>query len=1074
MSRIGFQSSNRLLKIVKYIDFNSIQYKTRFIELFISNIRSLRRAIKLSTVEELNSSEEKHFKNFDWNQRSTETQVLSESIQNNCLVLGQYWLKKHRIVDNNWSFLVKKVIDFAIKCLESNDLNNLTKILNQTGVDSKEIIENIYLLTSDPNIRQILITNFSEFIVLNKNLNQNLLEIIDEIKRENNICLTIDWITRMTDPSFQRSFFLSFLQTKVFDVKDLSPDIVWNYLIDRNDCHSLNLWIQSIGSDLPSDSFPFDWELKPNYIEAIEERLSLTVRESLLNSLAMRGYFCSKESSHFQSILYRFGRTDSSSSMDSSNGFLKKSLILKNSSFRLKDFLNQLIEYICEHKLNEFLYNYLKKFNRITISSENNLIKLLKTSIRFYEKSSNHNILENILMTAQYVYSLPNPVTVESLIESNYPFLGLICATFSSSSIYDIFSQTIQSKQELKTSENFLINSFKSNFPILLDSFIDCNLIPSDCMTCEAPTVYSLLMDSIPFDVTKMFCWQSMNNLVEVNKQDIKSMVFNQLPHFSNTNLANLYGLKANLTFSYYLNQGRVVEAYHQFISNKKALNSKMIEMAGRRAALVAYNDTTDIEVAVSAIIFQQLLDEDSTQTLVHLSVANIIMTFASDFLSLNPKLQQTELSNLLKRSHYYSDKRAATKLLQLTVTAITRKYKNYMNIQIEECFDWKVVIKFATLHNLELPLDLLIKCSTSDNWLLFAICCQLHQYPKESVFAALKHFNNECISDHLFKAFQSSHTILTNSESVDNSRILNRKSDQKRSTKHLRDVLYNRIGVNRKSEPIDNNNRIPNNRTPLRMSSSPTEGDDKSIASETDYNGIETISMVSSSNQSDGEDIPKLDPENCPKDLFQIILSFQIDSSTDSRKALMYSSIPLSNPILCLIASSVDYDSQKLDIFSCFSSWLLASVDFEVRKQFCQRVTNFDPINWTLENNYQLLDLITRDINNYSVFLRGLKIFSLNIPVVISLLKFMSLFFCEKNYYNVSNLKAFQDNLWKYEEPINYENLFFTKQWIQRTSVIILTNALRNAKNHELMVLLRHYDFARIQDSFSEQSIYS
>jgi hypothetical protein len=148
-----------------------------------------------------------------------------------------------------------------------------------------------------------------------------------------------------------------------------------------------------------------------------------------------------------------------------------------------------------------------------------------------------------------------------------------------------------------------------------------------------------------------------------------------------------------------------------------------------------------------------------------------------------------------------------------------------------------------------------------------------------------------------------------------------------------------------------------------------------------------------------------------------------------------------------------------------------LASVDFQIREQFCKKVSDFDPLNWGTDENYQLLDLITRDIKNYFIFLKGLKLFNLQITPLIDLLNFMINFFCEKNYYEVQSLKSFQDNLWKYEEPNKFDNIFYTKQWIQNASVLILTNALKNAKNHELIVLLRHYDFARIQGSFTSDS---
>jgi hypothetical protein len=705
-------------------------------------------------------------------------------------------------------------------------------------------------------------------------------------------------------------------------------------------------------------------------------------------------------------------------------------------------------------------------------SIDHSFIDLLKASINCSQNPTNEQILANILLTAQYIYSLEGPVTIKSLMFSDsMAYLALIASTYSSLNVSDICDEKSDDLLgDCDASKQSIANVFKTQYPILYHSLSECS--KSDFqneLNYEQPTIYMLLKDSTPFDISKMFCWQSLNNS-ECNEDYITSMVFNELPHFSNTKLADLYGLKANMTFTYYLNQGRVVEAYNKFISNRKVLNSKSMELACRRAALVAYNDTTNNHIAVACIVFQQLLSGESKQTLLHLSVANIVMSFAADFLSLNVKQQQIELSNLLKRSHYYSDKRAAEKLLQLTVAAISRKYKNFMNIQIEECFDWKIAVKFAKLHKLDLPLDFLTKCAASDNWLIFTIFSQIHEYPKDSVFIALKKFNNECISDHLNKAFQSSHIIVSENVNIESSsRILNRTEGRKNtSAKHLRNVLYSKIGLSKTTELPDNSR---NPRPSIRSSTSPVENDNISIASETDYNAVETISVISSSNMSEDEDMLKFNAENAPKDLFQIILNCQTDSSYDARKPLMYSSIPLSNPILCLIACSVNCEFENFKTFSTFSCWLLASVDFEIRKQFCNKLSDFDPLNWSTDENYQMLDLITRDIKSYFIFLKGLKLFNLQITPLIDLLNFMINFFCEKNYYEVQSLKSFQDNLWKYEEPNNSNNIFFTKEWIQNASVLILTNALKNAKNHELIILLRHYDFARIQGSFTPDS---
>ena len=247
----------------------------------------------------------------------------------------------------------------------------------------------------------------------------------------------------------------------------------------------------------------------------------------------------------------------------------------------------------------------------------------------------------------------------------------------------------------------------------------------------------------------------------------------------------------------------------------------------------------------------------------------------------------------------------------------------------------------------------------------------------------------------------------------------------------------------------------------------------------------------------------------------------------TTFRNTLLFASVSLSNPTFALLACSLHRSNQTPVIeiknsplssssemrqnsiehnnsfelssgdsnfrFNAFMCWLLSSASPEVKDQLfnCAKIDSKEYLKWSQNKSLRLIDLLSHsDSRIFSKLVQGFDVFNLEIPVLDKLLEFLVLFFDEKEYYQKDDLLLeFKRLLQDYNEDdilhsgIDYENMdndfenenqtkihkiFYTKYWIEKCALILITNSLLLAKQFELSILLSHFNFARIQDSFS------
>lgn len=247
--------------------------------------------------------------------------------------------------------------------------------------------------------------------------------------------------------------------------------------------------------------------------------------------------------------------------------------------------------------------------------------------------------------------------------------------------------------------------------------------------------LYSLLQQAIPYvNIDQFFKWQikrreprnrpssgtldestdSVNIPGRVRKfSSSLNCENNELPNFSQNRLSDLYGLKAELTSSYYLKNGRLLKSFFKCFnlksssksgrSREQSINPKLATKATRKAALIAYSSIRQNSVFACSLLFQSLVRANTSssakteatnrkagkmeesmantptvgsdtngefeKTRLHLALGKLIIEFAADCLTVqSAQLQQSTLASLLRKSHFNGDRVSSQTLLDLGI----------------------------------------------------------------------------------------------------------------------------------------------------------------------------------------------------------------------------------------------------------------------------------------------------------------------------------------------------------------------------------------------------------------------
>jgi len=845
----------------------------------------------------------------------------------------------------------------------------------------------------------------------------------------------------------------------------LKPVQICSYLVQTCDHQRLKQWIEAIYSkndfknQLTDSQFPFNLQLDQSMVDYINCSAQDYVKEKLLSILAFYGIFSTSELSDTRLILRRLLRCPQKTC---DNYFFPSNdhpLTNTHSVFDYPTFQAELASDLAKNELHYCLYTYLyqSNFQQILETSKLNAsLKGLYSSMVSWNHDplSDSLALASILAAAKYLYNLKSPVNLQTLLDSNLDKLAILASEFAPRGIVSCLNSAEDDLWYMK--EESLASALHSIYPLLHTALLNVTNFSTSIKVTDndSSSLYTLLKDNVKLDVSKIFGWQTTNKFFDCDLNRELSML-NELPHFSHPRLVGLYCLKAHFNFFYYLQKGRPLEAYLRWTKRKsKNFSSERIESACKRASILAFYNCTNREIGSACVSFFELFGKNSTALRLHLEVANMIMSYAAKYLSLETKSQLAELGNLLKRAFHHEEKGAITHLMELMMIAFDQKYSNQGSL-LDECFEYSVAVEFARYHKIDLPFGFFNKCINQGDWLLFTVFAQMYDYPKEIVCEQLNTYNG-CVPEHLEKAFSYKMIPKDSKSHLTSSQL---------SLNHSRFRLYSRI----------KELKLPS--SPQRLSPIQIESINLEDERNSEIDHLETSSFASSFTLFDTNEGMELCLKNLPKDLLSLIIYCQSNNSIESWKPLLFSSIALKNPIPALIVVSMNVDESlepSYSKFDCFCCWLYACFDLPAKSR--QLTNNSGVIFWTNDQFKSLIRSALLIPNNFVIFKQGLEIFSYPSNPLLDLVDFFVDFLFEKEYQDcINKLKTFKYKLCNYDQEDNNDKCIINvKQWIENTSLVILSSGLEATdSSHELFLLLGHFEKTQLQVIFSHKGKY-
>lgn len=572
----------------------------------------------------------------------------------------------------------------------------------------------------------------------------------------------------------------------------VTGECLWQYLIDGQRIEMLVDWIQSGQISLPyCDKIQIDasYDVCQRMVNYLLGDSFFLVRNRLLDLLALNSSFFGQYSLYqlapdrinFSTMLEAIGkRQDHTKPLEDNNGSDKIDLVvdlLRHDSPHFN--VSLLVDYCVDNKLYEFLYLLYKRHREIfqarlapsSLSPDSrSIVALLQdlTQHRSTEDDAAMELFSKSLVIVNFLYKdgqqhRADEERIKSLLTTSKQKtdieLALMIVSLSKDAITFDRLLTLLAGEDGKSDPqlNELVCTLKSRYLLLGKSFEE-ELFARGVHLGVSPTfvnkidIYTLLQQTIPFvNISQFFSWQlrrqKARSRYASGETAMTSMSSNaaaapaaiqlsndELPHFAQKRLTELYGLKAELTFSYYLKNSRLLEAFLHCFATKMnmraggrgearpmSINPKLALKAIRKAAQIAYGSLRQPAVLASCLLFQALvhsatdtasgngdrrqasntfdttatnfgqhaankttteIEDELSRTRLHLALAKLIIEYAPDYLSLqSAQQQQSSLGQHLRRSHFHLDRVCAQKLLDLGAVAIERKYSRTESI---------------------------------------------------------------------------------------------------------------------------------------------------------------------------------------------------------------------------------------------------------------------------------------------------------------------------------------------------------------------------------------------------------
>ncbi|KAJ6662923.1 hypothetical protein lerEdw1_011127 [Lerista edwardsae] len=578
----------------------------------------------------------------------------------------------------------------------------------------------------------------------------------------------------------------SFPYAKLGQFKSCNPEVLWMYLTSWHDWMNINSWIAESQPQTESSNWP---QLT---VEAIDQSTlcSNYMRNEILDNLARIGTFVPSELEDFECLLQRLAFI---------GGVMQDPPpVPELAPAGGLDFHARFILYCLERGLDHLLYTYLDYYSLFSSNLPILDDKVLHEAHPWFEfllqcrgVASSHGdakrIFQASLANAQILIP-SSQASVSTMLLEGRTLLALATTMYAPGGV----DQVVCSGDGGEKVDVQLFRMALAPYPrlraALFPQHASHGILPSDI------SLYHLVQSLVPFDPTKLFCWQSSNTLA-------LSDVCGDLPHFSCPSLVNKYAVLERLDFSYYLQHERPSFAFETFLVQQLAKSKtpmQLIQQAGCKAHTLALSLFYAPSVAAACVCFLELLGLDSLGLRVDIKAANVILSFMSR--REEPQHNSIRESLVEKQMELAEgDKTAAEELLVCLEEAVWDKIEHQ---EIKKCVNrlsgpqgiagltdgegvlsvtgwnagckrdpggpgvsswtssearqqWSLVVQFCRLHNLKLSTSYLKECARSRDWLQFIIEAQRCDYQPAEVILVLQDFPPP-LQDHLRLAFES------------------------------------------------------------------------------------------------------------------------------------------------------------------------------------------------------------------------------------------------------------------------------------------------------------------------------
>ncbi|XP_064396222.1 spatacsin-like isoform X6 [Halichondria panicea] len=642
------------------------------------------------------------------------------------------------------------------------------------------------------------------------------------------------------------------------------------------------------------------------------------LKTCLRNELARHGVFVPDDLQDLPSLLYRLGQVHSLFTHPHPLTKLTEDEECEDGGavISLESFHSGFLKYLVENRFYSFMYHYLDQYNLALDSGSISLLGLDQAEepwvevLLQYRRAAIHQndpdvIFQASLSCGHLLLSTGNGghMTVMGMLSNGRTLMAMATLMFAPVPLEEAMN-TSNSGQPWFVDPLALRRSV-SAYPSLQAALFPPPLTSLSPSHSQDISVYQLLQGNVPFNISRLFKWQSTNR----SGHEEGTADSSELPHFSSPALTEKFAFTEHLNFVYYLRRGQPSFAFANFVAAKligHSNTSKRLDRASSRVYRLAMLDFTNSRLISSCVAFMEMCERDSTHLRVDSQAALRMARYSSDSSGKevlkeenNDPCSCQKIASQFVQLHCNPDNTslAGSLLSQLessTHHMISSGGVELHGLEAEEC--WSLVQSFCQCHQLPPSLEFITVCAREGQWLPLLCHSQLCSIPPQKVLLIVdKHFSDLSLREHLHLAVSSMVTRAT-SPSLDH------------------------VGLKRDATPqADRGPPAEEEEGPDKPPAEKQESDEQP----TPVSPPPTVPPA--------EPYIPIEESDLPEDLFSALLKCQADKTP--WRSLLAHAIALERPLLAVLAACYENTS----MVPCMCVWLYSTLGETVMKSATQ-----------------------------------------------------------------------------------------------------------------------------------------